>query len=329
MAGYRYVGIAFLMLALFAGVSYAYGYGTSSITLSTYSITLINGGTARVNYNVSLVSGSMWGTTLNIADSRYLLSKGIEVSFNQGFPRDPPFSGNISIVVSPSAPKGSYQVIINATGDDPSVSNATLTLTVASPNSTSTTAMPSNLTKTTSAPTVQTTIAPTTAPYKQQKGYAVSALVAELLAGIILPLIAAIVLTFVFKGAPTRLAIWGIALIIIGTVLWLYGDYSGFNLAYVWSGVAALVIGTIVWIAGDVKAGAYRNVELPAFLDIIGIVLIVVGILVWLYGDFYASGNLTYIWSGVAVIAIGTVLWIIGNAISGTFRRAHATSHGR
>ena len=53
--------------------------------------------------------------------------------------------------------------------------------------------------------------------------------------------------------------IWiGVALIIIFTIIWLYGDYYG-GLFYIWLGVAGIVAGTIVWLVGDYIGGAFKS----------------------------------------------------------------------
>ena len=320
----RKIGIMIAMLLLISGVSFAqYGYGTSNITLSRYSVTMVNGGTAKINYSVNLASGSTWGTTLSVNDNNYLLSHGISTSLSKTL-GDPTYTGVLDINVAPSTPKGVYQVVLQATGDAPSAHNTTLTLTIAAPNSSTTTViMPSSLTNaTTIASTVApTTIATTVAPSPYRIASPVNALTLELIAGILLSLLVAIALMFVFKGAHSaRFVVWGVALIAIGTLIWLYGDYNGYLMAYIWSGVGLLVLGVIVWAAADAAAGAYKSMEVPALLDIAGIILLVVGIIVWIFGDYYYAGNLIYIWSGVGLIALGTVLWIIGNATGGAFR---------
>ena len=45
----------------------------------------------------------------------------------------------------------------------------------------------------------------------------------------------------------------GIALVILGTIVWLYGDYGG-GPQYVWPGVVAILLGTLIWAYDD-----YRN----------------------------------------------------------------------
>lgn len=313
------------MLLLISGVASAqYGYGTSSITLSRYSVTMVNGGTASVNYSVNLASGSTWGTTLSVTDNNYLLSKGIGTSLSK-YMGNPTYSGVLSLTVSPSTPKGTYSVTLQATGDDPSVQNTTLVLTIAPPNSstTSVVAIGNNASSTIASTIAPTTIVTTVPPYMIASP--VNALTLELIAGILITLIVSIALMFIFTGGHgARYVVWGVALIIIGTLLWLYGDYNGFLMAYIWSGVALLALGIIVWTVSDAATGAYKSMEVPALLDIAGIILLVVGIIVWIFGDYYYAGNIIYIWSGVGLIALGTILWIIGNAVVGAFRgRSH------
>lgn len=309
------------MLLLISGVTSAqYGYGTSSITLSRYSITMVNGGTANVNYSVNLASGSTWGTTLSVTDNNYLLSEGIGTSLSK-YMGNPTYSGVLSLTVSPSTPKGTYSVTLQATGDDPSAHNTTLVLTIAPPNSSTTSVVvPGNNASSTIAPTVAPTTIVTTVPPHMIASPA-NALTLELIAGILITLIVSIALMFVFAGGHgARYVVWGIALIIIGTLLWLYGDYNGYLLAYIWSGVGLIALGIIIWAAADAAAGAYKSMEVSTLLDIAGIILLIVGTIIWILGDYYYAGNLIYIWSGVGIMALGTVIWIIGNAIGGTFK---------
>lgn len=47
------------------------------------------------------------------------------------------------------------------------------------------------------------------------------------------------------------LIIVGVAMILIGTILWLYADYSGSTRPLMWSGASLVLIGMLVWIYGD------------------------------------------------------------------------------
>ncbi len=318
-----YVAAA-LMLVLLAGFASAqYGYGTSSISVQRYNVTMYNGGSIRLNYSVNLASGSTWGTTLAVTDNQRLLSQGISTTLSKTY-GNPTYKGNITISVSPSTPKGYYAITLRATGDDPSARNTTINLIVSEPNSTSTIAAPANSTNVTIAPTSTTPhVSPTTTTVQATPAAPlISMQMEELLAGVAAAVIAALALTFVFKGRSTRLTIWGIALVLIGIFSWLYGDYNGFLMAYVWSGIGAVALGIIAWVAGDSMAGAYKSMEVPALLDIAGIIILIVGVLVWLYGDYYYPGSLIYIWTGVGVMLLGTLVWAVGNAMAGAFLRS-------
>lgn len=55
----------------------------------------------------------------------------------------------------------------------------------------------------------------------------------------------------------TKMIVIGVALILIGTAVWLYGDY-GAGPQYIWPGVIAILVGTAIWVFGDYKGGAFR-----------------------------------------------------------------------
>ncbi|MDE1805051.1 MAG: hypothetical protein KGH59_04710, partial [Candidatus Micrarchaeota archaeon] len=130
------------------------------------------------------------------------------------------------------------------------------------------------------------------------------------------------ILCAIRKSTNTRLVFAGAALILIGIVAWLYGDYSGGNLQYVYGGIAASILGIIVWIAGDAMAGMFANTRSKAaMLTIGGIVLLIIGILLWTYADFYAFGNPIYVWGGVALMIIGTIVWLLGDNSAGAFKK--------
>ncbi|WP_241760267.1 COG1470 family protein [Thermoplasma volcanium] len=108
--------------------------GTSEITLSTTSISIPRGGSSTVTYNVKLASGNTWGTSISAS-----APSGISVTFSNPT-GDPPFSGTATVTVAKTVSPGTYTIEISATGDDPSSSPATLSVTVM--NTTVTTAPP-------------------------------------------------------------------------------------------------------------------------------------------------------------------------------------------
>ena len=212
----------------------ANGYGTSSITLSKYSINLTAGGSADVNYTVNLASGNTWGTNLVVANQNQLANQGITVSTSNPS-GDPPFSGHLTVHVG-TTQVGTYQLVLAATGDDPSISNTTLTIIVSNPGATTTI----------SSGTTATTTISYALSYSFSNAYL-------LLAEVVIILIAMAIAMTVKKAPSSRLILLGVALILIGTLLWLYADYSGGNFTYIWTGVALIIVGTIVWLYGDHK----------------------------------------------------------------------------
>ena len=110
------------------GFVFGYGLGTSRITLQEYNASIAPIGNLQIGYNISMVNGSIWGTTLNIVNAAQLSAEGISINItNNG--RSPPFSGFLEITMN-NAKAGKYSIQINATGDDPSISNALLDLLV-------------------------------------------------------------------------------------------------------------------------------------------------------------------------------------------------------
>lgn len=106
-----------------------YGYGTSSISLNSTSISTNAGQQVNVQYTVNLVSGQTWGTSISVSNAGNLSSQGISVTFTNPS-GDPPFSGVAAIKTSPTTAPGSYQIQFVATGDDPSSSSTAYMLTV-------------------------------------------------------------------------------------------------------------------------------------------------------------------------------------------------------
>ncbi len=142
MKGIYSVSLAFFALVAFLIVpSYAFasGIGSSSIQLTQNGANLSVGGSASVGYTVKLVSGTPWGTTLNIVNKNQLLADGITLTLSNSY-GDPTYTGTMGISASSSAKPGKYSVALNATGDDPSSSNAVLNLTVFGKTSNATTA---------------------------------------------------------------------------------------------------------------------------------------------------------------------------------------------
>ncbi len=312
--------LALISFVILATVTYAqYGYGYSHVVLQQSSVTLINGGISKINYTVQLTSGNTWGTTINIVNAQALTSEGITTTLSKTY-GNPPYNGNLTINISPSAEKGTYQMILNATGDDPSTNNTVLVINIVAPGQSTTTIQPnssSNVTTSIAATTIPA--ASTTIPYNVLSNPvgSMDALYTGI-AGIIVALIIAGALMLPFKGTPTRLDIWGAALIVIGTIAWLAGDYT-FISTLLWAGVALLALGIIVWLAGDVMAGSFKKTSSHTALIVLGLVLIIVGMGVWLYGDFH-GGGWPEVWVGVGLIVIGTLIWLAGNAIGGAFR---------
>ncbi|MCL5011507.1 MAG: hypothetical protein M1594_01270 [Candidatus Marsarchaeota archaeon] len=254
----------FSLIFIIASTASANGYGTSFITISSQSITLFKGASATLNYTVNLASGNTWGTNLIIANQNELAANGvnIEVSNPSG---DPPFSGFLTIT-APTANTGSYLVILSATGDDPSVNNATFYVTVKyniniaqnQSNQTNATAPAINNTSIvySQPPATQqsypTQPAPAYSPPQNNTG-----LISIFF--IVIILIATAYFKIKYKSTPQRLITAGVALILIGIIAWLYGDYNGGLTFYIWSGVALIMLGTVIWLYGDVKHKAFKN----------------------------------------------------------------------
>ena len=129
-----------VVLAFLAGtVSAQYGgYGTSSIAISPGSASVPAGQSTNASYTVSLASGSTWGTNVNVVDASSLSSHGITVTLSKTY-AEPTFTGTMTVKVGSTTAPGTYNVTLNATGDDPSASPATFALTVTPTHSISTT----------------------------------------------------------------------------------------------------------------------------------------------------------------------------------------------
>ncbi len=319
----RFTNLILVILALAAVVPIASamnGYGTSTISVSPSSIGVGQGASGNVNYSVNLASGNTWGTNLVVTNQAYLASQGITVTISNPS-GDPTFSGYLTISAASNATLGPQKIVLQATGDDPSSQNATLMLNILKVliNTTTTT------TGSGSTTTPPTTSTPYTSGGNGQSGYNAPpvaqgyGLKTELEAAIVVILLITAFLLFKMKSFVTRLGIIGIALILIGTFAWLYGDFAGGLFNYIYAGIVAEILGIIIWIAGDAKAGAFKSMKTMATkLDMLGILLLIIGNALWLYADFL-RGSLTYVWAGVALMLLGTLIWIIGDWKAGAF----------
>jgi hypothetical protein len=112
----------------------AYGgaLGSSTIILGEKSVTIKAGSSQTVSYTVNLTSGTKWGTTIG-ANS----INGFSVSFSKTC-ADPTYAGTATISVASSVNNGTYTLEFSATGDDPTSSSTSLTVTVIDHTSSST-----------------------------------------------------------------------------------------------------------------------------------------------------------------------------------------------
>jgi len=263
--------VIFMLFAM--NVSHAYGYGTSSISLSQNSVKITSGGSQSLDYSVNLASGSTWGTTIAVANPAKLSSEGISVALSNTY-ADPTYSGTLTVSVSASSAPGTYAVVLSATGDDPSTSNTTLAVYVIpaathAANSTQANSTAGSTATSTVINATSTVINSTghqsnstanyTAPqqYVQASGTSGASGVLEILA--ILIIIVSAYLVTMMKYMPGKLVLVGVALILIGTVTWLYGDFSGGQMGYIYAGVIAILAGTGVWLYGDYAYGMLKT----------------------------------------------------------------------
>jgi len=131
---------ALLFVALLLSVSYAQGYGKSVILVNTTSISAQPGATVQVGYTAKLYSGSTWGTNMQYSDATALANEGINAHFSASY-GDPTFSGIFYIQISNNTSAGTYTISLYATGDDPSVNQTNITLTVFKPQTQPTTSI--------------------------------------------------------------------------------------------------------------------------------------------------------------------------------------------
>ena len=103
----------------------------------------------------------------------------------------------------------------------------------------------------------------------------------------------------------------GIALILLSTIMWLYGSYVS-NKVYSWLGVAGIIVGTMIWISEDIMDEDFRMLEKSSMLMLLGLLLIILSVGIWIYGDY--GGGLQYVWPGVIGILLGILIWIYGES---------------
>lgn len=268
----RYFTLSLLaILSAIIPYSSAYGYGTSSISFAQQNVSIAAGSSSNANYTVNLATGQSWGTTLQLAKAA---PSGITVSISHPSNYSVPFSGYLTIQVAASTAPGQYPLVFMATGDDPTTQNATLMVNVPSPptlpatnhtsNSMTSNIMPSNTaTQTAGSTTLPQSSVVSTVYYRtvgSSNGWSTSSsgsnsFVIEVFLAVVT--ILSLYSLIRWKMMTTRLIVIGVALIIIGTAVWLYGDY-GAGPQYIWPGVVGIVAGTVVWIYADWKAGAFR-----------------------------------------------------------------------
>lgn len=134
--------LAVLALVMVSSMAFAgTGLGTSKITLAAPNMSLGIGSSGSVNYNVTLASGNYWGTSINLVNKANLSAEGLSVSFSKGY-ADPPFNGTMTVSASAATKPGRYAIILNATGDDPSVTNTLFTVYVKNSTASNTTTAP-------------------------------------------------------------------------------------------------------------------------------------------------------------------------------------------
>ena len=104
------------------------GTGSSTITFQLQNATVVQGGSLGVGYTVSLSGGSYGKTHINVVNNAELLADKIDVflDYPSGYPT---FGGQATITVGNSTFPMSYNVILDASGNDPAA-NATLELHV-------------------------------------------------------------------------------------------------------------------------------------------------------------------------------------------------------
>jgi len=94
----------------------------------------------QVGYTVKLYSGYTWGTSIQYSNAAALANEGIMRHFSTSN-GDPTFSGTLYIQISNNTNPGTYTISLYATGDDPSVNQTNITLTVFKPQTQPTTSI--------------------------------------------------------------------------------------------------------------------------------------------------------------------------------------------
>lgn len=312
----------YIILVLFGltSISFAYGYGTSSITLSQSAITVQTGMGGDVQYTVNLASGSVWGTNINVVNQSQLAAKGLTTTLSNPS-GDPPYSGTLTVDVASSATPGTYYIVLDATGDDPSTNNTTLTVTVTGPatattSASTTTVIGSNTTAATTKPTTSTSastsvVYTTTGTYYSPSGGSPGSLSATTmyLAGAVVALILGIIGILRAKSNEWKMAITGAMLIFIGIFVWLYGDFDGGLMQYIYGGMAAVFVGIIVWLYADLRWKMFSKMNKSSYTIVLGVLLLLIGIGLWMYADFF-GGSLTDLWGGVSAMVLGVIVWM-------------------
>ena len=119
-----------IIVSLLSSSAYAASsYGTSTIVLNKTTVDIALGGSAAVGYSVNLSSGKTWGTNFIVDNQSALQQNGIYLSPSVSA-GEPPFSGVLSVRLTQYAKPGTYIAALSATGDDPSTSDAMLTIVV-------------------------------------------------------------------------------------------------------------------------------------------------------------------------------------------------------
>ncbi len=261
-----YMAVMLSMFAVLIPSVSAYGYGTSSISFAQQSANISAGSNAMVGYTVNLASGSTWGTTLSVVNSSALALKGISVALSTTS-GDPPFSGTMMIRLAQYTARGTYSIVLKASGDDPSANatfvvdvpqNGTVQSTVQQTTTLTTAAQNGSMSSTSTRPA--TTVFAATSVYYNPKGMQSTSgsNAYGLIAAIVVILIVCSYLAIRMNYMSAKLIWVGVALILIGVVVWLYGDYNGGLMQYIWGGVAAIIVGTAIWLVGDQKGGAFK-----------------------------------------------------------------------
>jgi hypothetical protein len=248
----------------------AFGYGISSISFTQQSANVSAGSNALIGYTVNLASGSTWGTTLSVVNGSALALKGISVALSTTS-GDPPFSGTMMVRLAQYVTSGSYSIILRTSGDDPSP-NATFVVNVpqngtargAVQQTTALTTVIQNSSANSTATAPATTVsAVSSTAYTVNPGGTItysnsSSNAYGLMAAVVVILIVCSYLAIRMNYMSAKLIWTGVALILIGVVVWLYGDYNGGLMPYIWGGVAAIIVGTAIWLVGDQKGGAFK-----------------------------------------------------------------------